>query len=82
MPLTQDRYPEISDKQLVKANPDVVLLSSEPYPFGDKHIREFESLLPHAKVKLVDGEIFSWYGSRLHHAPKYFKQLVNSLQPV
>jgi ABC-type Fe3+-hydroxamate transport system substrate-binding protein len=79
---TAERYPEVSNEQLLAAKPDVVLLSSEPYPFGEKHIREFESLLPHAKVKLVDGEIFSWYGSRLLHAPKYFKELVNSLQPV
>ncbi|MFB9844409.1 ABC transporter substrate-binding protein [Mucilaginibacter ginsenosidivorans] len=75
-----DRYPEISNEQLITAKPDVVLLSSEPYPFRDKHIREFESLLPNAKVKLVDGELFSWYGSRLLHAPEYFKELLNSLQ--
>ena len=70
-----ERYPEVTNEQLIAAKPDVVLLSSEPYPFGDKHIREFESLLPHAKIKLVDGEMFSWYGSRLLRAPQYFEEL-------
>jgi len=74
-----ERYPEVTDEQLIAAKPDVVFLSSEPYPFGDKHIREFKSLLPHAKVKLVDGEMFSWYGSRLLRAPEYFKELLDDL---
>jgi ABC-type Fe3+-hydroxamate transport system substrate-binding protein len=73
------RYPEISTKQLIAANPDVVLLSSEPYPFKEKHITEFKNLLPHAKIKLVDGELFSWYGSRLLHTPAYFKHLIKEL---
>ncbi len=69
-----ERYPEIDKEALLKANPDVVFLSSEPYPFKPKHLAEFEELLPNAVVKLVDGELFSWYGSRLLHAPAYFKQ--------
>ena len=60
---------------LAEANPDVVLLSSEPYPFKEKHIAEFKALLPGAVIKLVDGELFSWYGSRLLHAPVYFEEL-------
>lgn len=74
------RYPEISHSQLVEANPQVILLSSEPYPFAQKHIDEFHSLLPTAKILLVDGEMFSWYGSRLSHAPAYFNTLINQLQ--
>lgn len=70
------RYPEVSCEQIAAAKPDVVLLSSEPYPFKNKHILEFESLLPHTKVKLVDGEMFSWYGSRLLKAPEYFSELI------
>lgn len=71
-----ERYPEVSAEELIAAKPDLVLLSSEPYPFKDKHIKEFESLLPHTQVKLVDGEMFSWYGSRLLQAPRYFKKLM------
>jgi len=74
-----ERYPEVSAEQIISAKPDVVLLSSEPYPFKEKHITEFKQLMPDAYVKLVDGELFSWYGSRLLHAPAYFKKLVNEL---
>lgn len=74
-----ERYPEISVNDLVAANPDVVFLSSEPYPFSQKHIDEFQQLLPKARVLLVDGEIFSWYGSRLLEVPGYLNKLVNEL---
>ena len=77
-----DRYPEVSEVELMSTKPDVVLLSSEPYPFKDKHIREFESLLPYAKVKLVDGEMFSWYGSRLLYASEYFAELNKLIGPI
>ncbi|WP_184549193.1 ABC transporter substrate-binding protein [Mucilaginibacter sp. FT3.2] len=74
-----DRYPEVTTDQLVIASPDVVLLSSEPYPFKQKHIDEFKRLLPKAKVILVDGEMFSWYGSRLLEVPAYFEKLAASI---
>jgi len=56
-----------------------VLLSSEPYPFRDKHREELQALLPHATIRLVDGEMFSWYGSRLLLAPAYFQNLISEL---
>lgn len=73
------RYPEIDAEALIAANPDLVFLSSEPYPFARKHIEEFKTILPNARVVLVDGEMFSWYGSRLLHAPMYFKPLMNEV---
>jgi ABC-type Fe3+-hydroxamate transport system substrate-binding protein len=75
----EERYPEVFPGQIVEADPDLVFLSSEPYPFTDRHITEFQALIPNAKIQLVDGELFSWYGSRLLQAPKYFKQLISSL---
>jgi ABC-type Fe3+-hydroxamate transport system substrate-binding protein len=75
---TQNRYPELNAEDLTLANPDLVFLSSEPYPFKQKHIDEFQAMLPNAQVVLVDGEMFSWYGSRLLEAVKYFEQLVKS----
>jgi iron complex transport system substrate-binding protein len=68
-----DRYPEI----VLKTNETInlVLLSSEPYPFKEKHIEELGLFFPKAKILLVDGEAFSWYGSRLIKALDYFKQL-------
>lgn len=60
-----NRYPEISLEELLKRNPHYILLSSEPYPFKDKHIAEIRAVLPDVQVELVDGEWFSWYGSRM-----------------
>lgn len=66
------RYPEISPKKTAK--PDIILLSSEPYPFADKHRQEVEKDWG-VPTMLVDGEYFSWYGSRLLNAFEYFKTL-------
>ena len=69
------RYPEISLQQLQQQKPDVIFLSSEPYAFRQHHFTEFQQACPDAKVMLVDGEMFSWYGSRLLQSPDYFKDL-------
>lgn len=74
-----ERYPQVTNEDLVTANPDFIFLSSEPYPFKDKHITELQQLLPKAKILLVDGEMFSWYGSRLLHSTSYFGQLLAQL---
>ncbi len=74
-----ERYPQVTNEDLVTANPDFIFLSSEPYPFKDKHIAELQQLLPKAKILLVDGEMFSWYGSRLLHSASYFGQLLAQL---
>jgi ABC-type Fe3+-hydroxamate transport system substrate-binding protein len=74
-----ERYPEVGEQLLREAKPDVILLSSEPYPFREKHIDELKAIVPSAIIKLVDGEMFSWYGSRLLEAPSYFAQLVKEL---
>ena len=73
------RYPEISASQLAEAAPKLILLSSEPYPFKDKHLAEFQALCPQAVISLVDGELFSWYGSRLIQSPAYFRSLRQAL---
>lgn len=71
-----ERYPEVSPAELAAADPDVILLSSEPFPFAEKHILHYNMLCPGAPVQLVDGELFSWYGSRLLKAPAYFNGLL------
>jgi ABC-type Fe3+-hydroxamate transport system substrate-binding protein len=73
--LTESRYPTISESQLQQLQPDVIMLSSEPFPFKQVHIHELQSALPNSKVILVDGEFFSWYGSRMLEAPAYFNSL-------
>jgi len=69
------RYPEITMDDLIISNCQLLLLSSEPFPFKQKHIDELQPLLPATKILLVDGEMFSWYGSRLAEAPGYFAKL-------
>ena len=69
------RYPQIELSDLAKHQPDVILLSSEPYPFKEKHLEEFRAICPEAQVILVDGELFSWYGNRLLDSAAYFKKL-------
>jgi ABC-type Fe3+-hydroxamate transport system substrate-binding protein len=76
------RYPEINPERLLEANPDLILLSSEPYPFRERHIDEFQAIVPHSIIKLVDGELFSWYGSRLLYAPEYFRCLLAEFDGV
>ena len=65
------RYPEITLEELTDHDVDLVLLSSEPYPFKDAHSAEIKAFLPDAAIMLVDGEMFSWYGSRMKLAAGY-----------
>jgi ABC-type Fe3+-hydroxamate transport system substrate-binding protein len=74
------RYPVISVDDLREADCELLLLSSEPYPFKQPHIDELQEYLPATRIMLADGEMFSWYGSRLLEAPGYFKELLNSIQ--
>lgn len=69
------RYPETSLEALVDMEIDTILLSSEPYPFTYKHVVEVSAAVPQAQVSLVDGEMFSWYGSRMLQAAPYFRTL-------
>jgi len=74
-----ERYPEVSLESIVAQKPDALLLSSEPYPFKEKHLEEFQEACPRATITLVDGELFSWYGSRLKLSPAYFRELRKSI---
>lgn len=71
----KDRYPEISLEDLAEARPEFILLSSEPYPFAEKHFAAFREVCPESGIARVDGEMFSWYGSRLLHSAAYFQEL-------
>ena len=73
------RYPAVTADEIAAAAPRVVLLSSEPYPFADKHIAEVQALAPGAAVALVDGEAFSWYGPRLARAPAEVVRVLRGL---
>jgi ABC-type hemin transport system substrate-binding protein len=75
--INHSRYPELTVEEIVKLNPQTILLSSEPYPFKQKHIDQLQEILPTANIKLIDGEMFSWYGSRLKYSVDYFKEHFN-----
>lgn len=74
--ISEPRYPKLSSLDL---DVETVLLSTEPYPFKEQHVEEIQKLLPKAKVILVNGEMFSWYGSRMRMMPDYFTRFVRPL---
>lgn len=75
------RYPEvIIQKMRIQGDPDLVFLSSEPYPFKEEDAFEIGRFTHHAKTVYVDGEMFSWYGTRIAKAFGYFKQLQQRLE--
>jgi ABC-type Fe3+-hydroxamate transport system substrate-binding protein len=69
------RYPALTDEDIHQLKADFIFLSSEPYPFNENHIQDLKRISPSSVVTLVDGEMFSWYGSRLTKAPAYFNSL-------
>jgi ABC-type Fe3+-hydroxamate transport system substrate-binding protein len=73
----RDRYPVVELSSLAGPGCPTIFLSSEPYPFRQRHVDEIREVLPDADIRLVDGEFFSWYGSRLLHAPAYFRQRIS-----
>ncbi len=72
------RYPEIKINNLMELDLDLILLSSEPFPFKQKHIEEIRNYTK-ARIEIVDGEFFSWYGSRSLIAFDYFKKFRDHL---
>lgn len=73
------RYPKLSVEEIQFLNPDLVLLSSEPFPFAQVHINQIQKILPHARIELVDGEMFSWHESHLESAGTYLKAFLEKL---
>jgi ABC-type Fe3+-hydroxamate transport system substrate-binding protein len=73
------RYPEVTVSSLANTRVGYVFLSSEPYPFKEKDLQELQIALPASRIVLVDGEMFSWYGSRLLQSVSYFQSLAGQL---
>lgn len=75
--LGQGRYPEVRLDPACAAGIDLVLLSSEPYPFKARHVEEVRARLgPGPAVELVDAEMVSWYGSRAIRGLDYLRDFV------
>lgn len=74
-----DRYPRIHESDLTAASPDVILLPTEPYAFGERDRAELLSLdCPAARrgcIHVVEGELLTWYGPRMARALETFSQL-------
>lgn len=71
------RYPQLNKEDIQHINPDIIMLSSEPFPFKEEHLQELQEICPSAEIRLVDGEMFSWYGSRILSAKQYLTDLNN-----
>ncbi len=72
---TETRYPSVTLERLQKEDVQLILLSSEPYPFSEKHIQELKNHLPEKLIRLVDGEMCSWYGSRMLQGLDYLHKM-------
>jgi len=74
------RYPEITVEDL--SDVEVIMLSSEPFPFKEKHIEELKAFYPDKKIMIVDGEAFSWYGTHIAKCENYFKELIAEVEAI
>jgi hypothetical protein len=73
------RYPEIALKEVDRESINLILLSSEPFPFKERDKKELEECFPGIPIEIVDGELFSWYGSRLSKSPMYYNQIIDKI---
>lgn len=78
-----DRYPEIEAAELAAAAPDLVLLCTEPFPFGAEHVAELAEAtgLPASRFRIADGEYLSWHGSRTVDGIDYAARLIDEARP-
>ena len=75
---TQKLYPEVQLEELKEA--DLIFLSSEPFPFKEKHMAEIQTICVDQKIMIVDGEAFSWYGSHLAKCGEYYRELLEKVR--
>lgn len=80
VPDTMERYPELSTESLKALDPQLILLTSEPYSFTSGDAHALAEIFPKALIKIVDGEMFTWYGNRMLNAMLYLKRLSAELK--
>lgn len=78
----QNRYPSFSPEALADLDPELVLLSSEPFPFKEHHATELRNAGVHGEILFVDGTWFSWYGSRMLEAFKAIKKWRSAIKNI
>ncbi len=74
-----DRYPEVDVEEVASRRPDVVLLPTEPFPFGERHVDRVAAVFPGARVGLVDGQDLFWWGTR---TPRALERLAGELEAL
>ncbi|WP_413513290.1 ABC transporter substrate-binding protein [Myroides odoratus] len=75
-----EKYPEVEVRKIrIQGDPELVFLSSVPYPFEEEDAFEIGRFTHHGKTIFVDGEMFSWFGTHVCKAFAYFKQIHNRL---
>ena len=79
-----ERYPSLEDwknhVETADKAPTYIFLSSEPFPFESKHIEQVQVLFLASQIILIDGEMCSWYGSRMLEAAAYMQQLAQMIK--
>ncbi|HRP02141.1 MAG TPA: helical backbone metal receptor [Candidatus Kapabacteria bacterium] len=75
----EGNYPEVTQQEIIDNRPDYIFLSTEPYRFTNVHIPKFQSMFPNSKVLIIDGEMCSWYGSRMLKAIRYLNDFQSLL---
>lgn len=73
------RYPTMTLDSIQKLSPELLLLSSEPFPFQERHVHDLSKKFPGVAIQLINGEWFSWYGSRMLPSFTALKTWRNSL---
>jgi ABC-type Fe3+-hydroxamate transport system substrate-binding protein len=71
----KDRYPKVTPEAVLAAQPDVLLFSSEPYPFSDRHRSDLEAAFPGCAIAFVDGDDCCWHGARTRQGLKLMSEL-------
>jgi ABC-type Fe3+-hydroxamate transport system substrate-binding protein len=75
-PADRGRYPEMGSEEIARSGAEVFFLSSEPFPFVEKHRAELGA---ETRTVLVDGELLSWHGARLALGLPYLRSLAEGL---
>lgn len=75
-PVGPDRYPRLTEEDLIALDPALVLLPTEPYRFNTRHAAELRRLLPKARVEILDGQAMTWYLSRTEEGLSLLRQIL------
>ena len=76
---SHDRYPEVTLEAVATAAPNLIVLPSEPYPFGERHLEEIAEGVPGVPTVLVDGRDLFWWGIRTPAAAERLRDALPGL---